>query len=237
MLNRRHILTALPALIAAPALAQKKAPAKPATESDHGWFRLRSDEGKPFPNLRLPVEITRQLDNHPGMIRTGSTTPDVTLIEFSDFNCPWCRKSAKDMQAMIAADSDLRIGLIANPILSAGSKEAALVELAVLKNHGRVSAHTLHTAMFSLTGFVDGKRALGVARDLGLDDAALANAAAGDPELKAVLDRQMKLAESLALAVTPSYVIGDAGIVGYPGPNALRGTITAMRKCEKIACG
>lgn len=235
-MTTRRTLLALSALIVTPALAQKKRPADEPL-SDHGWFPLRSDEGKPFPNLRLPVEITRQLDNHPGMIRTGSAAPDVTLIEFSDFNCPWCRKSARDMAAMAEDDADLRIGLVNNPILSPGSKEAALVELAVLKNHGRVQAHALHKALFSLTGYVDGKRALATAASLGLDDAALGASAGNDPELKAVLDRQMSLAESLALTMTPSFVLAGAGIVGYPGPKALRGAVAAVRKCDRIACG
>lgn len=233
MLNRRTLLSA--ALLATPALAQGKKPPPPA-ESDHGWFKLRSDDGKPFPNLRLPVELTRQLDAHPGMIRAGSDAPDVTLIEFTDYNCPWCRKAARDMTALAESDADLRLGLINNAILSPGSKEAALVELAVLKNHGRKPAFALHKAIFALTGHVDGKRALAAAVALGLDEATIGGAATNDPELRTVLDRQLKLADSLALTVTPSFVIGGAGVIGYPGPGAVRGMIAAVRKCELIAC-
>ena len=234
----RRMLLALPAAFAADATfaqAKKAAPPKPA-ESDHGWYKLRSDDGKPFPNLRLPVEITSEIDRHPGMIRTGSDAPDVTLVEFYDYNCPWCRKAAADIETLAAGDAGLRIGLINNPILSAGSKEAALIELAVIKGHGRKSAFALHKALLTLSGPVDGKRAQGVATALGLDGEALALAATSDPELKAVLDRQMKLADNLALTVTPSFVIGGAGVVGYPGPKAMARMVAAVRQCELISC-
>lgn len=232
--NRRSLIALAAALAAGPAAAQQKKPA--AAESDHGWYKLRSDDGKPFPNLRLPVEITAEIDRHPGMIRTGSDTPDVTLVEFYDYNCPWCRKAAGDIAALAAADPALRVGFINNPILSAGSKEAAMVELAVIKGHGRKAAHGLHKAILALSGPVNGKRALEAASGLGLHAAALAEAAANDPELKAVLARQMALADNLALTVTPSFVIGGAGVIGYPGPGAMARMVAAMRKCELISC-
>lgn len=238
-LDRRAILTV--ALLApVPVLGQTKSTAKKppaADESDHGWFKLRSDEGKPFPNLRLPSELTSEVERLPGLIRAGSDAPDVTLVAFTDYNCPWCRKAAADLDALVRSDADFRLGLVNNPVLSAGSKEAAKVELAVIKTHGRRQAYALHMAALALKGHVDGARALDTAAARGLDRAELAEAAKTDPELTEALDRQMRLAEQLAFTVTPSFMIGGAGVIGYPGPKAIAGMIAAMRRCEMIACG
>ena len=236
--SRRAILTA--ALLASPALAQPKKPAtktQPDAESDHGWYKLRSDEGKPFPNLRLPPELTSEVERLPGLIRVGSETPDVTLVAFTDYNCPYCRKAAPDLDALVSKDADLRLGLVNNAVLSAASKAAAKVELAVIKHFGRAQAYALHKAVFALKGMVDGERALDAAAGLGLDRAMLAEAAQSDLELSEALDRQMRLADSLAFTATPSFMIGGAGVIGYPGPKAMAGMIASLRKCELIACG
>lgn len=237
-LSRRIAISAGIALFAAPSLAQgKKAAPAQQPESDHGWYKLRSDDGKPFPNLRLPNELTAQVERLPGLIRVGSDSPDVTLVAFTDYNCPWCRKAAPVLDALVRQDADLQIGLVNNAVLSPASKEAARVELAVLKTYGRKDAYGLHKAVFGLTGLVDGKRALDTAAGLGLDRAMLAEATASDPELAEALERQMKLADSLAFTATPSFMIGGAGVIGYPGPKALAGMVASVRKCELIACG
>lgn len=235
--SRRAALTAGLALLAAPAASQsRKAEAQRQPESDHGWFKLRSDEGKPFPNLRLPNELTGQVAHLPGLIRVGSETPDVTLVAFTDYNCPWCRKAAPILDGFVLKDSDLQLGLVNNAVLSPASKEAAKVELAVLKTYGRKQAYRLHSAVFGLTGLIDGRRALDAAAALDLDRALLAEAAASDAELSEALARQMRLADSLAFTATPSFLIGGAGVIGFPGPRAMAGMIASVRQCELIAC-
>lgn len=241
MITRRLAVAGAMSLATAAFGQQKKAPPKPvpdkpAQESDHGWYRLRGDDGNPFPNLRIPNELASQVERLPGLIRAGSDTPDVTVYAFTDYNCPWCRKAAADLEALVASDADLRLGLVNNPVLSAASKDAAKVELAVIKNYGRKDAYRLHMAALKLTGQVNAERALDAAAALGLDRAVLAEAAKTDAELGEALDRQMKLADSMTFSVTPSFLIGSAGVPGYPGPKALAGMVSAMRKCELIAC-
>jgi protein-disulfide isomerase len=236
-LPRRALLSGLAASLALPVLAQQKKSAPKPAESDHGWYKLRSDEGKPFPNLRLPNELAREVERLPGLIRAGSDTPDATLVAFTDYNCPWCRKAAKELAAMLQEDADLRLGLVNNAILSPASKEAARVEIAVIKHYGRKDAYALHMAALGLSGLVDGRRTLDLAAGLGLDRAILTEAASTDPEVAEALDRQMKLADGMAFTTTPCFMIGTAGVIGYPGPRAMRSMVAAMRKCEMIACG
>ena len=58
------------------------------------WFPIKGDDGKPVANLRLPVELTSEVDELKGLIRIGAKQPDVTVVEFYDYNCPFCRKAA-----------------------------------------------------------------------------------------------------------------------------------------------
>lgn len=199
------------------------------------WFPIEDDDGKPIGNLRLPVELTSEVEALRGMIRTGAENPDVAIVEFYDYNCPFCRKAAPELAKLSEADPNLRIGLVNNPILSPGSKAAARHELAVLKLAGSAMAHRFHRRLFEMRGPIDGTKALAVARELGFGADAIAgeiNAA----DVSEALEHQMSVAASMGLAATPSFLIAGAGILGYPGPRSLARMIASVRRCDAIAC-
>lgn len=224
-LSRRHLLILSAAALGAPASAQ---------DAD-GWYPIKSDEGKPVPNLRLPVELFSEVHELPGLILVGSETPDVTIVEFYDYNCPFCRKAAKDLETLVGSDKGLRLGLVNNPVLSSQSKDAARIELAVLRLRGKQAAYDFHKRLFRLPGKIDGERALGTATGMGLDREQVGRAA-DVPAVRETLERQLGLAASLGFSATPSFLIGQAGVLGYPGPKSLARLIAAMRKCDEIAC-
>ncbi len=60
--------------------------------------------------------MTSEVETLPGVVWTGSATPGVTLIEFFDYNCPYCRKAMPDIHALVRSTPDLRVGLVNNPI-------------------------------------------------------------------------------------------------------------------------
>ena len=188
-----------------------------------------------MPNLRLPVELTAGIDSLPGTIRIGSSAPDVTLVEFSDFNCPFCRKASVDLHEIVTSDSDLRIVFANNPILSPMSAQAAKVALAVFSLEGAPTAYELRRQLFAHRGQVDGLKALELAASLGIDRAAVEKEADG-AKIGAALRAQMKLASSLGFVATPSYAVAGAGILGYPGPDAMAKVIASVRSCDRIAC-
>jgi protein-disulfide isomerase len=199
------------------------------------WFPLKGDDGKPVANLRLPVELTGQVDALPGLLRIGSATPDVTLVEFFDYNCPYCRKAAKDLRALVEADRDLRLVLVNNAILSPMSAQAAKVALAVLKLKGTATAAEFNLALFDQPGKMDGLKALDVAKRMGVEREQLEQTA-DSPLVGQALVAQMRLAAALGFSATPSFIIGGAGVLGYPGPKSLRKIISAMRSCDQPAC-
>ncbi|MCP8937145.1 DsbA family protein [Alsobacter sp. SYSU M60028] len=224
-MNRRDVLAAGAAMV----LATRGAAAQEA------WYDIAGDDGRPVENLRIPVEIAVEADALPDVIRTGAAQPDVRMVEFFDYNCPYCRAAAGDIEAMIVDQPDLQLVLVNNPVLSRWSREAALVQIAVVQSHGEDAGFQLHRRLFAAKGKVDGARALAAAGEMGLATAELEAAARSD-RAGDVLNRHMSLAASMGFAATPSFLVADAGILGYPGPGAMNRIAAAVRQCGAVVC-
>ncbi|GEP08206.1 DsbA family protein [Methylobacterium gnaphalii] len=211
--------------------------AGPAWAQGYGQtFKVENDDGRPIANMRLPGELTGQAMELKGVTYIGPRDAEVVLYEYFDYNCPYCRKAAADIQALSASDPALRIGLVNNPILSPMSAQAAKVALAVQRKLGSAAAFKLYTQLLGTPGQIDGIKALTVAAKSGVPRAELEEIGNSD-EIREALTAQMRLAANLGLTATPSYVLGNIGILGHPGPKSLARMIAAMRRCDQIACG
>lgn len=230
MITRRSILGGVASMGVAGSLGSGA-----LAQGSEQWFPLTGEGGATVPNARLPIELTSEVEELPGAVWAGSEARDVTLVEFFDYNCPYCRRAAGDIQALLRSESDLRIGLVNNPILSAKSLEAAKVELALLRLKGPLVTYEFHRRLFERRGVIDGEKALEAASDVGVPRHIL-EMQAGQPEITGALERQMRLAASLGFATTPSFLIAGAGIFGYPGPASLARIINAVRTCGAVAC-
>jgi protein-disulfide isomerase len=164
----------------------------------------------------------------------GNPDGAITVVEFFDYNCGYCKRALSDMTALIEANPDLRVVLKEFPILSEGSVEAARISVAV-KDSAAESYGKFHEELFTRPGQVNGQKALEVARDLGLDADALRTAANQDG-VTANLQEVQKLAQTLGISGTPSYIIGDELVPGAAGYDALQAKVTAMRECGATEC-
>lgn len=230
ILDRRALLRAQ--LAAAGSLAIPLA----GRAQDYGQaLRVDGDSGRPVANMRLPGELTAPIESLRGLTLIGARAADVTLYEYFDYNCPYCRTAALDLAALVQADPSLRIGLVNHPILSAQSAQAAKVVLAVQKALGSAAAFQVYSRLLSSPGRIDGPKALDVATATGLSRSELEKTGDSEP-IRQALRAQIQSAQSLGLNATPSYVIGNYGILGHPGRGALAGMIAATRRCDRIAC-
>lgn len=199
-------------------------------------FRVDSDQGRPVANMTLPGELTGQIEGMRGVTFVGAREADVTLYEFFDYNCPYCRKAALDIAALVSSDTALRVGLVNNPILSPMSAQAAKVAMAVQKLRGSEAAYRLYEQLLKSPGRIDGPKALDIAAAVGVSRAEVEKVGNSDAVREAMGDH-MRMAANLGLNATPSYVLGNVGVLGHPGPKSLAGMIAAMRRCDRIACG
>ena len=207
----------------------------PAAAQSGAWFDLKDDEGRPVQNMRAPVELTTEIDRLKGVNAIGAANPDASIIEFMDYNCPFCRKAATDLESLALSIPGVRIKFVQNAITSAQSKEAARVVLAAFRIGGSRIAYQLHERLYARRGVNDAKAALNIGAELGLDAAALEKAAEA-AEVGDVMNSHMQLATSLGMAATPSFIIHGMIISGYPGPETMRHMVESIKACDAIAC-
>lgn len=166
----------------------------------------------------------------------GNPDGDVTIVEFFDYNCGYCKRGLADMVKLIETDKKLKVVLRDYPILSEGSKDAAVVALAVKKQLQGDKFFAFHQTLLTTRGAVGKDRALQVAQDSGVDMTKL-QADMKDPALLQGLASTMRLGEALGINGTPSYVLGSEITPGAVGYDALKSKIDSLRKCGQTACG
>lgn len=180
-------------------------------------------------------EQTDKLFNSPNQAVVGNPNGDVTLVEFFDYNCGYCKHAMSDMLTLLKTDPKLRVVLKEFPVLGPGSVEAAKVAVAVrMQDKTGQKYLEFHTKLLGGRGQADGARALAVAKDVGLDMTRLQKDLASN-EIKATINENLKLGDELGLSGTPSYVIGKDVVVGAVGLDALKQQISTAR-CGKAAC-
>jgi len=172
--------------------------------------------------------------NDPGQVVLGNPDGDVTLVEFFDYNCGYCRAALPDMATLLAEDPDLRVVLKEFPILSNESIDAARV--AVLVGDADVDYWTFHETLFTSRSQVDKQVALAAASDLGLSPVAL-ELDMGTEAVSQKIQTSYEIARALNITGTPTYIIGNEIIPGAIGLDELRTRIANMRDCGETQCG
>lgn len=163
----------------------------------------------------------------------GNPKGDVTMVEFFDYNCGYCKRAMSDMLTLLKTDSNLKVLLKEFPVLGQGSVEAARVAMAV-RMQAPKKYLDFHTKLLGSRGRANEARALAVAKDMGLDMARIAKDMK-KPEVEKALRQDFALGQALGLNGTPSYVVGDEVIVGAVGLDTLKQNISQAR-CGKDAC-
>ena len=179
----------------------------------------KKDTANRLTSVRKDVETP-----FPGAV-LGNPSGSVTLVEFTDFACTFCRQSVAEIEALVAAHPDLRVVIRELPILSPASADAAKMALAAAEQ-GKYAA--FHKAMFA-AGQVGPETIAAAARVAGLD-MARAKAFAARPQVEDELDRNIELARTLGFSGTPSWVVGNAAMSGAVGQRKLSDAIEAAKK-------
>lgn len=194
-------------LLAHPEILPEMAEAYQANEAKARLAGVAGDVTRPFPGAVL-----------------GNPNGTVTLIEFTDYGCTFCRQSVADVKAVVAANPDLKVVMREWPIFQ-GSDAPARMALAAAKQ-GKYAA--FHDALFAAGPPSPATIAM-AARTAGLDMAA-AQAFAASPAATFELQKNIDLARRLGFDGTPSWIAGDAAFSGAVGRDRLGEAIEAARK-------
>ncbi len=170
------------------------------------------------------------LFSSPHQVVLGNPHGNVTMVEFFDYNCGYCKRAMSDMLDLIKTNPNLKFVLKEFPVLGEGSVEAAHVAVAARMQDTTGKKYIeFHQKLLGGRGPADKARALAVAKDVGFDMARIEKDMSSD-EVKKTIAESMKLAEVLGVNGTPSYVVGDEVIVGAVGLDALKEKLAAERK-------
>ena len=237
---RRHVIALTATFLALPALAQEA----PRTDDEIKALVLEAIRENPS-IVTEAVELLEQqevaaqeeaarsllnegrdaLERDPAVPVAGNPDGDVTVVEFFDYNCPYCKRATGVLRDLMAEDPNVRVVFREWPILGEGSYFAARAALAA-RNQDRYE--DMHFALMDLDQ-ADEASVMATAEALGLDLDRLRT----DMEDPAMLDQFQttnELAQGLGFSGTPSFVIGDELIPGVATPDQMREAVKAARE-------
>ena len=149
--------------------------------------------------------VRLEVESDPNAPNLGNPEGDVTVVEFFDYNCPYCRSAGQTVQELLAADENVRVIYREWPILGDDSVMAARAALAA-REQGKYEA--FHWALMNGEGRVTEALIFKVARDLGMDVAQL-EADMVSPAVEAHIALSNALAQQLGFTGTPAFIVGD----------------------------
>ncbi len=165
--------------------------------------------------------------NDPTSPVAGNPDGDVTIVEFFDYNCPYCKRVFPHVKAVLAEDRGVRVVYKEFPVLGPESLAAARAALASLKQDaGKYLA--FHNAMMANRGRLTETRIMGIARAVGFDTERLKTDMAA-PDIERIIQRNRALAKALGITGTPTFVIGDQLVPGAIDLDTLKRLVAQVR--------
>ena len=155
-------------------------------------------------------DLQAQLVSNPASPVLGNPNGDVTVVEFLDYRCPYCKAMHQPITDMIAGDGNVRVVVKEFPILGDDSVFAARAALAAGKQ-GKYAE--MHAALMTFKGKLSAKDVEAVALEIGLDTTKLKQDMAAT-EVDQEFQQNYDLAEKMGINGTPAFVIGDTLIPG-----------------------
>jgi len=155
----------------------------------------------------------------------GNPKGDVTMVVFSDYNCPYCRATSPEIDRLLANDPRLKVVWREMPVLGPGSDAAAAAALAAARE-GKYLA--FHRALFS-GGHPDANGLAAAAKAALIAPENLA-AGAKAPEVQTEIQTNLALGQRLGIAATPFFVLGNHTIQGAVGYDRLAAAVAEARR-------
>lgn len=188
-------------------------------------WRTQQEEAETQRVARLIDERQEELFHHPEDPLGGNPEGDVTLVEFMDYNCVFCRRIYPALVDLRQQNPQLRVVFKEFPILGMASEFAARAALAA---HQQGRYQPLHDAMMQAQGILDESRVLAIAEQQGLDLERL-KSDMDNPNFEALFQRNYRLGQALGITGTPSFIIGTRLVDGAVDLDTLEALVREAR--------
>lgn len=188
----------------------------------------REAERRAAAQARVLGDSRDLLERHPDSPVGGNPDGSITVVEFFDYNCAFCKRALPTKEALLEADGDIRYVYKEFPILAESSRYAARMALAVhFAQPGLYEP--MHSALLEHQGTLTEEAVRAIAEDVGVDlDRILEEMEA--PRVAEEIDRNLRLARALGIGGTPTFVIGDAVVAGAQPLPVLQEAVAAERQ-------
>lgn len=158
----------------------------------------------------------------------GNLDGDITVVEFVDYRCGYCRKAHDEVAELVKSDGNIRFVLKEFPILGEDSIISSKFAISVLQLHGNESYKQVHDALIALRGSPDADTLARLAADLGLDPAPIL-ARMDAPEVAAVIEANHALGKTMEVSGTPTFVVDQTMVRGYVPLDGMRQIVAGQR--------
>ena len=158
----------------------------------------------------------------------GNPEGDVTVVEFMDYRCSFCRRAHPEVEALIEGDGNIRYIVKEFPILGDESVAASRFALAVRAVAGDSAYADVHDRLMTARGTMNEETFTRVAEEFGLDAEAIM-VEMGSPEIDRILQENYALAQALEISGTPSFVFQTDLVRGYVPLDSMQGIVRAIR--------
>jgi protein-disulfide isomerase len=158
----------------------------------------------------------------------GNLQGDITLVEFMDYRCSYCRKAHDEVKELVASDGNIRYVIKEFPILGEASLLSSQFAIAVRLLHGDDAYKAAHDALITLRGEPTADTLGRLAGELGLDPAPILEKMGAD-EVKAIITANHVLADTMQISGTPTFVLKDQMLRGYVPLEDMRGIVAEAR--------
>jgi len=173
--------------------------------------------------------LLESLKTEKDMAIAGNPEGTITMVEFFDYNCGYCKKAFEEIQKVAKEEKDVKIVLYDMPILGPDSVETAKWSLAAKKQD---KYFAFHTALMGHQGGKDEETFKKLATDAGLDAEKLAKDKAA-PEIEAEIKKHIETAQSLGIQGTPGFLINEQIFRGYIPYDVIQKTLKDERTPAK----
>ena len=193
-----------------------------------GVLENRQAAAEAAADQQMAINNLDLIQNDPGSWVGGNLEGDITVVEFLDYKCGYCKRAYDEVEQLISTDGNIRFVVKEFPILGEQSTLASQFAVSVLQLHGGDTYKFVHDTLMTMRSDITPEALSQIASTVGLDPAPIFEHMSSD-EVTNVLRANMELAQRLNISGTPTFVIEDELVRGYVPLDTMMAMVEAQR--------